>query len=50
MQRTLEVFQLDGGRYTLFGVFKDAEVVNAMPFEVLDLELTVLWADVVQTG
>lgn len=48
LQRTLETFRLDGGHYTLLGVHADDAVVNCEPFEVFDLELSVLWADVEQ--
>ncbi len=48
LQRTLEALRLDGGHYTLLGVHKDDDVVNAEPFEVFDLGLSVLWADVEQ--
>jgi Uma2 family endonuclease len=48
LQHTLETLRLDGERYTLLGVHKDDAVVNAEPFEVFDLQLSVLWADVEQ--
>lgn len=48
LQRTLEVFRLAEGRYSLLGVSKDDDVVNAEPFEVYALALALLWADVVQ--
>ena len=50
IQRMLEVFRMDEGRYTLLGAYKDDDVVTAEPFEVFALELAVLWADVVQAG
>jgi len=46
LQRTLETLRLEGPHYTLLAVHKDDTVVNAEPFEVFDLELSVLWADV----
>ncbi len=50
LQRTLEVLRFDGGHYTLLAVHKDDEVVNAEPFDVFDLQMSVLWADVEQPG
>lgn len=50
LQRTLETFRLDAAHYTLLSVHRDDAVVNSEPFEVFDLELSVLWADVEQTG
>lgn len=46
--RTLEVLRLDHGHDTLLAVHKDDAVVNAEPFDVFDLQLSVLWADVEQ--
>jgi Uma2 family endonuclease len=46
LQHTLETLRLDGEHYTLLGVHTDDAVVNAEPFEVFDLHLSVLWADV----
>ena len=48
LQRTLEIFRLDGGHYTLLGVHRDDAIVNGEPFEVFDLQLSVPWADVAQ--
>ncbi|MGE6763087.1 Uma2 family endonuclease [Corallococcus interemptor] len=46
LQRTLEVFRLEGGHYLLLGTYEEAETVHAEPFEALPLELKVLWEDV----
>ena len=43
--RTLEVFRLRDGQWTMVGVWEDAAVVRAEPFETLELELSRLWAD-----
>jgi Uma2 family endonuclease len=43
--RTLEVFRLRDGAWTIVGVWEDAAVVQAEPFEALELELGRLWAD-----
>jgi Uma2 family endonuclease len=43
--RTLEVFRLRDGAWTMVGVWEDAAVVRAEPFEALELELARLWAD-----
>jgi Uma2 family endonuclease len=40
---TLEVFRLEDSRYVLLGVYKGAASVRAEPFEVLTLELSLLW-------
>ena len=50
LQRTLETFRLDGEHYALLGVHADDAVVNCEPFEVFDLALRVLWADVAPSG
>ncbi|MBN8230264.1 Uma2 family endonuclease [Corallococcus macrosporus] len=48
LQRTLEVFRLEGGHYLLLGTHEDAETVHAEPFEALALELRVLWVDIAE--
>jgi Uma2 family endonuclease len=42
LQHTLEVLRLEGEHYSLRGVHKDDDVVQAEPFEVYDLDLAVL--------
>ena len=49
LQHTLEVLRLEGEHYALLAVHKDDALVNAEPFEVFDLALSVLWADVAQS-
>ncbi|MGH7281852.1 MAG: Uma2 family endonuclease [Polyangiaceae bacterium] len=42
--RTLEVFKLDGARWSVVGVWRDDAKVRAEPFDAIELELDVLWA------
>lgn len=44
--RTLEVFRLEAGRWSLIGTFGEDARVRAEPFDAIELELGVLWADV----
>ncbi|MBI4952781.1 MAG: Uma2 family endonuclease [Myxococcales bacterium] len=48
--RTLEVLRLEQGRWLLLATHQGAERVRAEPFEALELELSILWADVVLSG
>jgi Uma2 family endonuclease len=43
--RTLEVFGLSGGRWTVLATHAGAEVVRAEPFAEVDLDLSALWDD-----
>jgi Uma2 family endonuclease len=43
--RTLEVLRLRDGLWTIVGVWADAAVVRAEPFEATELELARLWPD-----
>jgi Uma2 family endonuclease len=43
--RTLEVLRLRDGAWTIVGVWEDAAVVRAEPFEAVELEVGRLWAD-----
>jgi Uma2 family endonuclease len=43
--RTLEVLRLREGAWMIVGVWEDAAVVRAEPFEAVELELGRLWAD-----
>ncbi|RKH06018.1 Uma2 family endonuclease [Corallococcus sp. CA053C] len=45
IQRTLEVFRLEGPHYLLLATHLEEETVHAEPFEALALELPVLWED-----
>jgi Uma2 family endonuclease len=47
LQRTLEVLRLEGDRWLLLGVEREAALVRAEPFDAITLELGALWADVV---
>lgn len=42
--RTLEVFALTGGKWTIVATFRDDETVTAPPFEAHTFQLDVLWA------
>jgi hypothetical protein len=43
--RTLEVFRLRDGAWTIVGVWEGAAVVDAEPFDAVALELAPLWGD-----
>jgi Uma2 family endonuclease len=43
--RTLEVFRLDGEKYTLLATHAGKSNVRAEPFEALELELAYLWGE-----
>ena len=45
---TLEVFELINGRWTDCGVYTDDARVRAVPFDAIELDLGLLWADVEQ--
>lgn len=45
LDRTLEVLRLREGVWSIVGVWVDAAVVRAEPFEAVELELGRLWAD-----
>ncbi len=47
IMRTLEAFKLQDGRYALLGTWKDDARIRVEPFEAIELELGILWADVV---
>lgn len=44
--RTLEVLRLEGQNYVIVASHADAARVRAEPFEAIELDLSVLWADV----
>jgi Uma2 family endonuclease len=46
LQRSLEVYRNDGGRWSLLSTHKDHDKVSAEPFEAAELDLGSLWADV----
>ena len=41
--RTLEVYRLEVGRWTVVDTYEDDAVVRAEPFDAIALELGVLW-------
>lgn len=43
--RTLETFELREQRWTVLGLFKDADHVRAAPFQEVDVALADLWPD-----
>lgn len=48
--RTLEVLRVASGRWSIAGVHKDDAKVRAEPFDAIELDLAVLWADVALDG
>ena len=47
IQRTLEVFQLQGQQWRTVGTWEGDGKVRAVPFDAIELDLSILWADVV---
>ena len=45
--RLLEVLRLDGGRWLIAQTFAGDDKVRAEPFDAIELDLSILWADVV---
>lgn len=45
-QRTLEVLRLHDGKWLTLTVHRDEQRVRAEPFEAIELDLAVLWADI----
>ena len=43
MLRTLEVYRLDRGHYSLLGTFGEDDVVRAEPFDAIEIPLQALW-------
>jgi hypothetical protein len=46
IERTLEVYRLVAERWSLLATFADEERVRAEPFDAIELDLGILWADV----
>jgi Uma2 family endonuclease len=44
--RTLEALRLEAGRWLILGIWHDDARVRAEPFDAIELELGLLWADV----
>ena len=42
--RTLEVYRLEGGRWTLLETYEDEAKVQAEPFDAVELDLGAIWA------
>jgi Uma2 family endonuclease len=49
LQRTLEILRLDSSRWQLSGSYRDDARVRAEPFDAIELDLAVLWADIAKT-
>jgi Uma2 family endonuclease len=47
LMRTLEVLRLADGRWSMLATFVDDAKVRAEPFDAIELDLALLWADVV---
>lgn len=45
LARTLEAFLLEGVRWLLVGVWKDDARARIAPFDAIELDLAILWAD-----
>ena len=43
LERTLEIYRLDGATYRLIGTHAEAEAVRAEPFDAIELALGFLW-------
>ncbi|MBZ4422266.1 Uma2 family endonuclease [Myxococcus sp. RHSTA-1-4] len=43
--RTLEVFRLEGAKYSLLAMHSDSTFIRAEPFEAAELELAYLWGE-----
>jgi Uma2 family endonuclease len=46
IQRTLEVFQLQGGQWPTVGSWEGDSKARAVPFDAIELDLSQLWADI----
>lgn len=46
IQRSLEVFELSDERWTATGTYEGDAKVRAVPFDAIQLDLSVLWADI----
>jgi Uma2 family endonuclease len=45
LQRTVEVFRLDGGRWVLINVFGDDQVARLEPFDAMEIDLLDVWGE-----
>lgn len=48
--RTLEVLERDGGSWRIACVFRDDAHVRAVPFDAIELDMSVLWAGIASSG
>jgi Uma2 family endonuclease len=46
VERTLEVYRVIEARWSLLATYSDDERVRAEPFDAIELDLAILWADV----
>jgi hypothetical protein len=46
LARSLEGFALEAGAWRLLGTWAEGDQVRLQPFDVIELDLRVLWADV----
>ena len=46
LQRSLEVYRNESGRWTLISGHADQEKIRAEPFDAVEVDLGALWADV----
>lgn len=45
LQRTLDVYQLEGSRWLLLATHGGGEKVRAEPFDAIEIDLAPLWSD-----
>ncbi len=50
LARTLEALRLESGRWLIVGAWRDDARVRAEPFDAIELDLAILWADVTLAG
>lgn len=43
LRRTVDIFRLDDGKWTVAGFFEGDDVIHAEPFETIDLDLGAIW-------
>jgi Uma2 family endonuclease len=48
--QTIEVLRLESGRWSILSTHAGQDIVRAEPFEVLDLDLTLLWDEASSAG
>jgi hypothetical protein len=45
LSRTLEAYRLEGSRWTLLDTFAGNNKVRALPFDTVEIDLTLLWPE-----